>query len=340
MAQGKNFNRLYIVSVIFLICVAGAMLWLDDRANHALDVTTAPQTVAEFSSQPIQPIPLALELDQRKVDLGRNLFHDTRLSADNTISCASCHQIASGGANNQPVSMTFNESFAALNVPTIFNSEFNFREFWDGRADSEQAQFNDPNHNMGTNWSAIIALLEADYAPAFDTVYHSEITPEDIQDAITTYAESLFTPNSRFDQYLRGDESAITAEELEGYQLFVTYGCITCHQGINVGGNMYQRFGIVADYFADRGVITEADYGRFNLTGDEDDRYVFKVPGLRNVALTAPYLHDGSVDNLEEVVSVMGYYQLGRNLSGDDINSIVGFLKTLTGEHAELEQAG
>jgi cytochrome c peroxidase len=147
------------------------------------------------------------------------------------------------------------------------------------------------------------------------------------------FERSLITPNSRFDRYLLGDESAITAEEKAGYALFKSYGCVACHQGRNVGGNMFQIFGVMDDYFANRGHITDADYGRFNVTGREEDRFHFRVPSLRNVALTAPYFHDGTAESLDQAVMVMARYQLGVTMPAEDVGLIVKFLGTLTGEY-------
>jgi cytochrome c peroxidase len=144
---------------------------------------------------------------------------------------------------------------------------------------------------------------------------------------------SLTTPNARFDRFLLGDKQALTAAEIEGYRLFKANGCISCHQGVNVGGNMFQPFGIMSDYFADRGQMTPADLGRFNVTKNEADRHLFRVPSLRNVALTAPYFHDGSAKTLEEAISTMTKYQLGRTLPTEQIASISKFLRTLTGEY-------
>jgi cytochrome c peroxidase len=156
---------------------------------------------------------------------------------------------------------------------------------------------------------------------------------KNIQDALAVFQRSLITPNGRFDKYLRGDKTAITADELKGYQLFKSYGCVACHQGVNAGGNMFQLFGVMGDYFAKRGNITEADYGRFNATKNPADKHMFKVPSLRNVALTAPYFHDGSAKTLSDAVDVMFRYQLGRPAPQADKDYIVKFLHTLTGEY-------
>ncbi|MEZ0258124.1 MAG: cytochrome-c peroxidase, partial [Chthoniobacter sp.] len=185
-----------------------------------------------------------------------------------------------------------------------------------------------------TDFPKIVEKLKVsgDYPQQFARVFHEGLTEQTVKDAIVEYERSLITPNCRFDKWLRGDKKAISTVELEGYRLFKSLGCTSCHQGVNVGGNLYQKFGVMGDYFADRGNITKADYGRFNLTNDEADRFVFRVPSLRNVATTAPYFHDGSAATLPEAVRVMARYQLGRAISEDEVSRIVAFLSTLTGE--------
>ena len=291
-----------------------------------------------LDSEPLQPLPQALPLNPEKVDLGRDLFFDTRLSKDGSMSCASCHDLKLGGADGKAVSRGMNGEMGEINTPTVFNSGFNFVQFWDGRAESLDSQMAGPINNpaeLGANWRSVIDRLKAHpgYKERFGELYDAGIAEETIQDAIATYERSLITPNSRFDRYLNGNTTAITAEEKEGYALFKSLGCRACHQGRNVGGNMFQKFGVMRDYFAQRGNITKVDYGRFNVTGREEDRHVFKVPSLRNIALTAPYFHDASVDSLEAAVEIMAYYQLGRHISERDRDRVVAFLKTLTGEY-------
>lgn len=285
--------------------------------------------------EPIQPLP-AVKLDQSKVELGRLLFHETRFSRDNTLSCASCHDLNQGGVDRQRVSTGVGGGKGGINSPTVLNSGFNFRQFWDGRAASLEEQADGPVHNsleLASNWPDIIKKLrqDPDYPRLFAALYPEGITSHAIKDAIVTFERSLVTP-SRFDRYLRGDTKAITAQEQQGYALFKSYGCVACHQGVNIGGNMYQYFGVMGNYFQDRGNITPADYGRFNVTGKEEDRFLFKVPSLRNVALTPPYFHDGSAETLDAAVAVMAKYQLGRVLPDSDRALIVQFLQSLTGE--------
>ena len=295
------------------------------------------QQAFALDSSPIRPLPEHIDLDARKVALGDRLFHDKRLSRDNTIACASCHDVSAGGVDGLAHSIGIGGGRTAVNSPTVLNSGFNFVQFWDGRAMTLEAQIDGPVHHpgeMGSNWQQIISKLlqDPEYISAFDAAYANGLQIRNIKDAIATYERSLVTPNARFDRYLRGQADAINDREKAGYELFAALGCISCHQGQNVGGNMFQKFGVVGDYFRDRGNITQADYGRYNVTGDEDDIHVFKVPSLRNVELTAPYFHDGSTETLESAVQVMATYQLGQALSPSKVDQIVAFLKTLTGE--------
>ena len=282
-------------------------------------------------------MPQSLKLDQKRVALGKKLFHDTRLSKDNSISCASCHSLDKGGTDNLARSVGINGAVSSINAPTVLNSGFNFSQFWDGRAATLEEQVKEPIHNpteMGSNWQEIINKLSHDrkFIKTFRESYKDGLTKENLQDAIASYERALTTPNSPFDKFLRGDGSEIKDEAIEGYYLFTDYGCDTCHQGVNIGGNMYQRLGIMGDYFKDRGNVTKEDYGRFNVTGRETDKFKYKVPSLRNVALTAPYFHDGSVTTLHDAVSVMIRYQLGVIPNKKDLDFMVAFLESLTGE--------
>ena len=298
----------------------------------------AASPVFAQSDEPIKPIPLEIKLDGKKVALGEKLFHDKRLSKDNSIACVSCHGLNTGGVDRQAVSTGIGGKKGNINAPTVFNSGFNFRQFWDGRATSLEEQAVGPVHNpleMGSNWQEVVAKLGKDEALAaqFKQSYADGVQSKNIQDALAVFQRSLITPNARFDKYLRGDKTALTADEHKGYQLFKSYGCVACHQGVNAGGNMFQLFGVMGDYFAKRGNVTEADNGRYNATKNEADKHMFKVPSLRNVALTAPYFHDGSAKTLSDAVDVMFRYQLGRPASQADKDLIVKFLHTLTGEY-------
>ena len=299
--------------------------------------------VGGHAEEPIKPIPLTIDVDPRKVDLGRSLFHDPTLSKDDTVSCASCHELSSGGADGLQVSIGIGDRPGPINSPTVFNAAFNFRQFWDGRAKTLEAQIDGPIQNpveMGNLWPDVITKLYQDneYPALFGAIYADGINRQNVKNAIAEYVKSLITPNSRFDQWLKGDEGALTSLEKEGYELFKDYGCVSCHQGANVGGNMFQVFGVLNDYFKRRGDITDADLGLYNITGNEEDRHSFKVPSLRMAAFTAPYLHDGSAATLRDAVDAMFEFQLGREAPDNDKDAIVAFIKTLAGESREFSQ--
>ncbi|MFN0118486.1 MAG: cytochrome c peroxidase [Elusimicrobiota bacterium] len=313
-----------------------------DWLGKKLKDHTGEQSSIILMNEPIQPIPEKINLDTRKVALGNKLFNDVRLSKNNTISCASCHDIQSGGDDGKVVSAGINGVMGGINAPTVLNSGFNFKQFWDGRVETLEDQIDGPLMNvveMGSHWPEVIGKLKSDdyYQKEFNLVYQDIISEKNIKDAIATFERSLITPGCSLDQYLLGDKTALSPEEVQGYQLFKNLGCVSCHQGINVGGNMFEKMGAFGDYFKDRGNVGRSDYGRFNVTGDEKDRFKFKVPSLRNVELTAPYFHDGSAETLEKAVQVMAKYQLGRSLSNRELMFIVKFLKTLTGK---LNQEG
>ncbi|MBL4692269.1 MAG: cytochrome C biogenesis protein CcsA [Magnetovibrio sp.] len=242
-----------------------------------------------LKNEPISPIPLKHNENPRIANLGRLLFNDTRLSANNTISCATCHDPKTGGVDGLPVSIGIYGSVGTINAPTVYNSSLNFVQFWDGRAANLEDQAGAPIQNpieMNSNWDDVIGKLkaDADYRVAFGELYPNGITREAISNAIATFERTLTTPNARFDQFLRGDKTAISTEELDGYLLFKSYGCSSCHQGAAVGGNMFEKMGALRDYFSDRGNITNADLGRFNVTGQQEHKFEFKVPSLRNIA--------------------------------------------------------
>ncbi len=311
-----------------------------EEAEPATEKMVAPPAepaATKASSEPLQPLPEPAGLNTEKVLLGRALFHDPILSGDGTISCATCHSLDHGGAEPRKTSTGMKGQLGPINSPTVLNASLNLAQFWDGRAKDLQEQAEGPVANpieMGETWENVVKKLEknAEYRAALQKLYSDGVTKANITDAIAEYERSLLTP-SRFDAYLNGDPDAITAEEKAGYETFKEVGCTACHMGVNVGGSMYQKMGLVNDYFAARGTeLTDADLGRFNVTKRESDKHFFKVPSLRNVALTPPYLHDGSQESLEDTVRIMGKYQLGRDLSDEQVAAIVSFLKSLTGE--------
>ena len=276
--------------------------------------------ISLFAEELITPIPVETIINKDKVILGKTLFLDTRLSKDNTISCGSCHILEDGGDDNLPVSFGVNGKQGTLNSPTVYNAKFNFLQFWDGRAKNLKEQAIGPIHNpveMDANFPMILAKLKKDskYTRLFGKVYKDGITPNNILDAIVAFEETLTTPNSRFDRYLK-KENTLSKEEIAGYKLFKEYGCISCHNGVNIGGNVFQKIGIMSPFQSKNHTLL----------------HTLKVPTLRNISKTAPYLHDGSINNLSDTVKIMFSLQLGVDASQKEIDLIVSFLKTLDGE--------
>jgi cytochrome c peroxidase len=308
----------------------------DQSASAAPDAIPAPAPAQALGG--VAPLPQAT-FERREALLGRSLFHDPRLSGDGTVACVSCHQLDRGGAEPRRTSLGIGGQEGPINAPPVLNASLNFVQFWDGRAPDLETQCAGPITNpleMGASWDVVLTTIREDpaYVAEFTAVYGSEqpITQDNVVGAISEYERMLITPGP-FDRFLRGDESALTDEQRRGYALFASVGCTSCHTGPNLGGTMYQRMGLVRDYFAEIGrPLTEADMGCYNVTQLESDRHRFKVPMLRNIALTGPYLHDGSKESLGEVVSLMGRYQLGRELTGEQVRLIVSFLGALTGE--------
>lgn len=324
------------------LLIAVALLGVGVGGDHAISNEGKGSTDLAQSANPIfRPLPDIGELDTAKVSLGRRLFHEPKLSANGAVACSTCHNLSAGGDDDLQRSLGVTGNETAVNTPTVYNTALHFAWFWDGRAASLEEQIDGPIHHpdeMGSDWESNVDRIKADttYRADFRKSYRGEISERTIKDAIATFERSLITPNSRFDRHLKGEEEAMTAEEVRGYDLFQSLGCPSCHQGPLLGANLYQRLGIFEDYFVDRGGQRVSDFGRFNVTGVEEDRFYFKVPSLRNVALTAPYFHDGSAASLEEAVAAMAFYQLGRSLDADEIALVAAFLKTLTGVHEEL----
>lgn len=327
-------KRFFLGLSVLLGVALAAWLFRPDH-DAALFLPSAAPGRFDDAMQALRPLPELPPLQPQRVALGGRLFADTRLSVDDSVACISCHRFDLGGADGLPVSIGIFGREGGINAPSVFNSSLNFVQFWDGRALTLQEQAAGPIHNpleMGASWSLVIDRLNADESmrAAFRLAYADGLTAANIADAIASFEQSLLTPDAPFDRYLRGDETALDELARTGYQRFRDFGCISCHQGVLLGGNMFQKFGVLGDYFADR-PLTEADLGRYNVTAREEDRHVFKVPGLRNVALTAPYFHDASAPTLEVAVAIMGRYQLGRDLAAEDVKAIVAFLESLTG---------
>ncbi len=318
-----------------------SLAWIKEHRSKFYPNTLA---AAEFANESIRPVPDAVEYDQAKADLGKILYHDTRLSDDGTISCATCHGINTGGVDNLMYSKGIKGQFGGVNAPTTFNAVFNFVQFWDGRAKTLADQAAGPPLNpveMGCkSFDEIVNRLQEDkdFTTSFNKVYAEGMSQKTITDAIEHYERTLVTPNSPFDRYLKGDKKAMTDVQIKGYELFKDYKCATCHAGINMGGLSYELMGQRANYFKDRELtkksgLTDGDNGRWSQTKVERDRYRFRTPGLRNIALTYPYYHDGSIETLEEAVYSMALYQVGEKLEQNEVNTITEYLKALTGEY-------
>ena len=315
---------------------AVVLSWIRDRRAAMYD----DGLVGDRANEPVRPIDTEVNADPAKVALGFAFFHDPRLSVDNTVSCATCHALETAGVDNHQYSHGVDDQLGGVNAPTVYNAVYNFVQFWDGRAKTLADQAAGPPLNpvemASPSFDAIIAKLKADkkFAKEFTKVYPDGITEANITNAIEEFERTLITPDSRFDKWLRGNDSAITADELSGYELFKTYDCATCHVGPNLGGQSYELMGLRRHYFAERGMeLTNEDNGRYKETQLERDRHRFKVPGLRNVEHTWPYYHDGTRHTLEEAVRDMGLYQSGVELSETEVAQITDFLKTLTGEY-------
>jgi len=315
----------------------GALLCIVTLAG-AVPAASEEPTLAP-ADEPIAPIPGTVDLDPAKVRLGERLFRDARLSHGSNTACVSCHHLDGGGDDGQVQSIGADGRPLDFNTPTVFNAAFNFRFNWRGdfRTLEEQTEavLLSPRL-MAASWEELIPKLRADraYAEAFQAIYGGPPARPEVLDALVAFERSLVTPDAPFDRYLRGDGGAIGPEEKRGYELFKSYGCVACHQGVNVGGNLFQRFGIFRSPFMHR-PVADADLGRFALTGDPEDRLVFRVPSLRNVAATAPYFHDGSAATLDRAVAEMARLQLGRILAPQEVRLIVRFLHTLTGEYGD-----
>ncbi|WP_456489229.1 cytochrome-c peroxidase [Caminibacter pacificus] len=289
-------------------------------------------------AEPVSPIPLKVKYNEDKALLGKMLFFDPILSADNKVSCASCHSPKHGGADNKRFSIgVFGRVDKPMNSPTVYNAVFNCWQFWNGRAKNLKQQAfmanTDPDE-MGMTPEKVEEKLNKNnkYKKLFSLVYKKDYISYDmVLDAIAEFEKALITPNCRFDKYLRGVHNAITEQEKRGYFLFKSYGCITCHNGKNLGGNSFQKLGVLV---VDVNIIRGKD--RYEVTHLPYDKYVYKVPTLRNIALTAPYFHDGSVKTLKEAIVKMGIFNLGVKIPAEDVEDIEAFLKTLTGETPEI----
>lgn len=273
----------------------------------------------------ITPVPDAIPHNTIKAALGKKLFMDTILSKNGKVSCNSCHRLDKGGSDNKRFSTGANGK-TLRNAPSIYNAVFNYRQFWDARAKdlkeliTKSIECKKALNNSFEN--LIDSLNDSNYKDEFQKIYKTPITKDKIIEVIEEYLKTLITPDSDFDRFLKGDKNALSFDQKKGYLLFKIKGCISCHNGVNAGGNLINRFGIFKE-------IGGKDLGRYFVTKNEKDRYLFKVPSLRNIELTYPYFHDGRVKDLSKVVS-MAKVQLGQRLQSDEVRQIVMFLKSLT----------
>ena len=285
------------------------------------------------AKEPIQPIAPVKEINLAQVELGKKLYFDPRLSKSGFISCNSCHNLSMGGTDNLKTSIGHNWQQGPINAPTVLNSSMNVAQFWDGRAADLKEQAGGPIANPGemafTHTLAIDVLRSIpEYVTEFKQVFGTDkIDIDQVTEAIAEFEKTLVTPNSRFDQWLLGNKDAINEQELAGYNLFKSSGCVACHNGPAVGGASFQKMGVVEPYKTKSGAE-----GLAGVTGKDADRFKFKVPTLRNVELTYPYFHDGEAETLEESVEIMGQLQLGKKYTAEENAQIVAFLKTLTGD--------
>lgn len=326
----------YLASAIALSAALSAPALADDAALRE----TAKDL---FEAIPLQAPMLENNVISRdRVDLGAMLFFDPRMSKSGLFSCQSCHNVGIGGVDGLETSVGHGWQAGPRNAPTMLNAVFNVAQFWDGRAPDLAAQAKGPvqagveMNNTPDNVEATLKSMPG-YVEAFAAAFPGEAEPISFDNfalAIEAFEATLITPNSRFDQFLMGQDGALSDQEKAGLQLFVDTGCASCHGGINFGGQDYYPFGVVEKPGA--GVLPEGDKGRFAVTETAGDDYVFRAAPLRNIAITAPYFHSGKVWDLREAVAIMANSQLGEDLSDAQIDDIVAFLGTLTGEQPEV----
>ncbi|MBK9162137.1 MAG: cytochrome-c peroxidase [Nitrosomonadales bacterium] len=302
-------------------------------------LSAAPgMALAAGSNEPIQPIAAVKPGKPAVVELGKKLYFDPRLSKSGFISCNSCHNLSMGGTDNLKTSIGHNWQQGPINSPTVLNSGMNLAQFWDGRAADLKAQAGGPIANpgeMASNHELAVEVLQSipGYVREFKTAFGSDkIDIDKVTEAIAAFEKTLVTPDSRFDKWLKGNKNALSKDELAGYKLFKDSGCTACHNGPAVGGNSFQKLGVVEPYKTDNPAE-----GRIAVTGKDADRFYFKVPTLRNVELTYPYFHDGGAATLGEAVNTMGRIQLGKDFTEEENGRIVAFLKTLTGKQPSFQ---
>jgi cytochrome c peroxidase len=322
MQTKGSFLRIFFLALVAMSVAAALAESLGSQdpqsaESPSLDLASAAEPDLPGKHEPITPIPPPPAADPQKVALGESLFEDRRLSRNQNIACVSCHDVRTSGANSQPRGPSFGRIGGSLNAPTVFNAALDFRLNWEGDVRSLEDQaalaFSD-DRSLGQDIDADIRRLtkDPDMVRRFYAAYGHKPDRDSLLNAIATFERSLVTPDSPFDRWLRGDTNALSPQAVEGYGLFKSFGCVSCHQGANVGGNLFEESGI------------------FHMLASPQPQ-VFRVPSLRNVAVTAPYFHDGSAPTLPDAVRRMGYAQLDRKLSDDQVDQIVAFLQSLTG---------
>lgn len=331
-AARRKTIRLLLLLAVLLTVSGSAEDSLLRKARHLF--TPIPARPPELKDNPLIP---------PKIELGRLLFFDPRLSAGWTVSCNSCHNLSLNGADALETSVGHNGQKGTRNSPTVFNAVFNFAQFWDGRARDLKEQAGGPIQaavEMNNTPARVVQTLKSmpAYVTLFKTSFPNETDPvtfDNVTRALEAFEATLLTPNSRFDQFLSGDEKALSEQERRGLSLFISKDCASCHKGVNLGGASYHRFGVSQKPAPE--IRPPADKGRFAITRDPTDEYVFRAPTLRNVELTAPYFHSGRVADLKQAISVMAGVQLGLKLKEREVEDIEAFLKTLTGERPKID---
>lgn len=343
------FGVVLFLVLVLIIAISGyirpagstAVASNDDDMNSDVKQAQqeAPEAIVSVRDEPIEPITVEAVTEPKKVELGKMLWFDTRLSKSGTLSCNSCHDLAKGGTDNIPTSVGYNWAEGPINSPTVLNSRYSLAQFWDGRAKDLMEQAGGPIENpieMASSHEFVVQVLNSipEYKALFQDAFGTEgdINIDQVTSAIAIFEDTLVTPNSRFDKWLGGDDEALSAQELNGYKLFKDSGCVACHNGAAVGGGSFQKFGVFDKYTTQN--LAE---GRYAVTGKEEDKGLFKVPTLRNIELTYPYFHDGQVDSLAEAVNIMGKIQLNREFTPEETADIVAFLKTLTGDQPNIK---
>lgn len=328
-------SSIKLVSLIVLASMATGQAWSQ----------TPLMKQAQGLFKPIPAVAPSLpgnKASPAKVELGKMLYFEPRLSQSHSISCNSCHMVGMGGVDLQETSLGHRWQHGGRNAPTVYNAVFDVAQFWDGRAKDLEQQAGGPLVNpveMDTTEAHVVEQLKGipGYAAVFARAFPGTADPitfDNVRKAIALFEATLITPNAPFDRYLKGNDKALDASQKEGLALFINKGCAACHNGINVGGGMYAPFGVVERPGAD--ILPLGDKGRFAVTKTASDEYVFRVPSLRNIALTAPYFHTGKVWDLRQAIAIMGSSQLGAKLSDDDVGKIESFLGALTGDQPKV----